>query len=169
MLRKRLKLLFEPLVQSLGDSADNISFLLRMVETLGKNYRPVDVSAFGVASSRPSIESPADIGELESQNEYKTKRDYVLQEKLKMVCGAAREVLLSFVKKDVNLTPYPGTVHIPRTLFQRIGVGLEKIPKGLTRPSLKLSRKVGLLPMRSRPSLWIHVGVPPRPLAVWTA
>jgi hypothetical protein len=35
ILRKRLKWLFDPLVQSLGDGADNISFLLRMTEVLG--------------------------------------------------------------------------------------------------------------------------------------
>ena len=121
VLRKRLKLLLEPLVQSLGDNADNISFLLRMVEIIGKQYRPVDVSAFGAPLSRPSIEaSPlADIAS--PRNPYNAKRSYVLREKLKTVCGAAEEVLLSFVKKDVNLTPYPGTVKLPGMLFRRIG------------------------------------------------
>ena len=54
VLRKRLKLVLESLVQSRGDNADNISSLLHMVEIIGKQYRPVDDS--GVASSRPSIE-----------------------------------------------------------------------------------------------------------------
>ena len=40
VLKKRLKHLFDPLVLSLGDSADNISFLLRMTERLSK-YEPV--------------------------------------------------------------------------------------------------------------------------------
>ena len=35
MLRRRLKWLLEPLIQSLGDSADNISFLLRVTELVG--------------------------------------------------------------------------------------------------------------------------------------
>jgi hypothetical protein len=109
VLRKRLKLLFEPLVHSLGDSADNISFLLRMVEILGKNFRPVDVSFFGV--TRPS--SP-------SETESSGKRNRMLRGKLQVICGAAREVLLSFVKKDVNLTPYPGAVQLPGNLFKRI-------------------------------------------------
>lgn len=39
--------------------------------------------------------------------------------KLKAVCTVAREVLLSFVKKDVNLAEYPGGVHIPAFLFQK--------------------------------------------------
>ena len=93
--------MFEPLVQSLGDSADNISFLLRIVEITGKQFRPVDVSAFG-APSRPSIESSPSATWMESKNAYSAKRASVLQEKLKTICEAAREVLLSFVKKDVT-------------------------------------------------------------------
>ena len=45
VLKKRLKWLFDPLVSSLGDTADNISFLLRMTEVMGKYYQPVGIVA----------------------------------------------------------------------------------------------------------------------------
>ena len=51
MLGKRLKCLFEPLVQSLGESADNISFLLRMTDVFGNSkWQPVDSRRCGAAS-----------------------------------------------------------------------------------------------------------------------
>jgi len=108
VLQKRLKLIFEQLIESLGDNADNISFLIRMVDVLSQHYEPVDVSPF--ASSRsvlgsPSISSPA------------LKRSAQLRERLQTTCEAARKVLLGFVKKDVNLTPYPGTINFPSALF----------------------------------------------------
>jgi hypothetical protein len=36
-----------------------------------------------------------------------------------IICVASREVLLSFVKKDVNLTPYSGGIQLPASLFRR--------------------------------------------------
>ncbi|KAL7575853.1 hypothetical protein ACA910_003170 [Epithemia clementina (nom. ined.)] len=90
-LRRRLKLLLEPLVQSLGDTADNISFLLRMAEYLGGNFKPiVPNSQFHEVSCNISD-----------------------------ICQATREVLLSMVKKDVNLSPYTGQIHVPARLFRR--------------------------------------------------
>ena len=41
VLRKRLRMFYEALVQSLGESADNISFLLRMAEDVGKCFVPI--------------------------------------------------------------------------------------------------------------------------------
>lgn len=95
MLRKRLKWLFEPMVKSLGESADNISFLLRQSEMLGHRYTPLDIT--GKEPSAVDMD--------------------LAQSKLKVICAAAREVLLKFVKKDVNLTPYPGGIQIPVALF----------------------------------------------------
>jgi hypothetical protein len=138
VLRKRLKWLFEPLVQSLGDSADNISFLLRMTEILGKQFMPVEAFP-GHSTSASSL--PLD--------EFGRRRGQILEAKLKAICVAAREVLLSFVKKDVNLTTYPGAIHIPAALFKKSSGGStllmsqesiessQSSPFGLRRPLLK--------------------------------
>jgi len=119
ILRKRLKVVFDPLVQSLGDGADNISFLLRMTDILSK-HTPVDVSTTFASESSPRI-SVGSTGSKVSKAESKvgSKRAVILQAKLKTVCAAAREVLLSFVKKDVNLTTYPGVIVIPPSLFRK--------------------------------------------------
>lgn len=98
VLIKRLKSVFEPLILSLGDSADNISFLMQMMNVLGKQFSPIDVSPAG---------------------QYSEKKAQLLQVKLKNVCTEAREILLAFVKKDVHLATYPGTVQIPNKLFTR--------------------------------------------------
>jgi len=39
--------------------------------------------------------------------------------KLKTICVVAREVLLSYMKKDVNLTTYPGVIQLSMDLFCR--------------------------------------------------
>jgi hypothetical protein len=91
---------------SLGDSADNISFLLRMTELAGK-CEPIKVS-------RKSF--PAGQLSYASGNEDAAKRESA---KLDVVCAAAREVLLSYVKKDVNLAVYPGKITLPGHLFRR--------------------------------------------------
>jgi hypothetical protein len=121
MLRKRLKWLFEPLVQSLGEGADNISFLLRMVDFLGNQYHPKDVGVSAQEASSPmspnSILSPQ---ESVDQGTGAALRSAALSAaKLKIICVASREVLLSFIKKDVNLTPYPGGIQLPASLFRR--------------------------------------------------
>jgi len=105
ILRKRLKWLFDPLVLSLGDSADNISFLLRMTEALG-SYEPI-MQATTNATKRGLVYQP------------NTKNQQLAPSKLKVVCLAAREVLLSYVKKDVNLAFYPGRISLPAHLFKR--------------------------------------------------
>jgi hypothetical protein len=91
MLHKRLKWLYDPLVLSLGDGADNISFLLRQAEILGTKYNPLSTIS-------------------ESDN-------ITLSAKLKIVSASARDVLLKLVKKDVNLTTYPGSIQIPGSYF----------------------------------------------------
>jgi hypothetical protein len=119
VLRKRLKWLFEPLVQSLGDSADNISFLLRMAEIIGKEYMPVDAfpGHISTASSPPRLSISS-----QTSTDFQPVGDTrceMLEAKLKTICVAAREVLLSFVKKDVNLTTYPGIIHLSPALFKK--------------------------------------------------
>ena len=129
MLKKRLKSLLEPLVTSLGDGADNISFLLRMVEVVGSRYCPIDTSVASSLSSdldTNTMQSPDDpflSPEMlvEASNSEK-RRDSVHHANLKVICTAAREVLLKFVKKDINLAPYPGLIQIPGSLYAKIPV-----------------------------------------------
>lgn len=97
VLRKRLKWLFDPLVLSLGDTADNISFLIRMSDKIG-SFMPV-----GNHSS------------VQADDEKSTLR-------LKIVSEAARKVLMSYVKKDVNLATFPGQILLPGSLFRKIPV-----------------------------------------------
>jgi hypothetical protein len=122
VLRKRLKWLFDPLVQSLGDSADNLSFLLRMTELMGKQFRPVGLSRDGGKGKAPfhlSLAGSDSEDEKDVYDEVMKQKAELAASKLKIVCAAAREVLLSYVKKDVNLTTYPGTIQLPGTLFHR--------------------------------------------------
>jgi len=99
VLRKRLKSLYDPIVLQLGASADNISFLLRMAEMLAKSFQPIGYPSFSMEN---------DDGEREL-------------DKLTNVCATAREVLLSYVKKDVNLDTHPGAIRMPGNLFRKIG------------------------------------------------
>lgn len=128
ILRRRLKMLLEPLVHSLGDRADNISFLLRMTELLGRQFSP---SVVGGNSSKV--------------------QDEVNKARLKSVCAAAREVLLTFVKKDVHLTTYPGTIQVPAQLFRKTSLvspatrGNGKASSGKTTPSSRRRRSIDSL------------------------
>lgn len=97
MLRKRLKWLFDPLVLSLGETADNISFLMRMSDKIAR-FAPV-----GFSPSSTTLDTKA------------TAR-------LKAVCDASRNVLMSYVKKDVNLATFPGQILVPGSLFRKIPV-----------------------------------------------
>eukprot|EP00804_Cyclotella_cryptica_P029241 CCRYP_011675-RB/>CCRYP_011675-RB protein AED:0.01 eAED:0.01 QI:1427/1/1/1/1/0.75/4/248/1365 len=107
-LKKRLKWLFDPLIHSLGEGADNISFLLRMVELIGK-HPPIDVSKYSSASS-------LDI-ELEDASVAGDSVEKEAAARMQVICQFARESLLSYVKKDVNLTVYPGSIAVPADLF----------------------------------------------------
>jgi hypothetical protein len=118
MLRKRLKWLFEPLVQSLGEGADNISFLLRMVDFLGNQYHPKDVGVSGQEATSPMSQNSI-LSQQENETDAALRSAALSAAKLKIICVASREVLLSFVKKDVNLTPYPGGIQLPVSLFRR--------------------------------------------------
>jgi len=121
MLRKRLKWLFEPLVESLGSGADNISFLLRLSEMIGSHHQPVELhTAKQTAKLSQSDESFESLGLSPGSPEVRNRA--LLVAKLKTTCLAAREVLLSFVKKDINLSTYPGQVFLPSSLFQKLDI-----------------------------------------------
>ena len=130
MLRKRLKWLLEPLIQTLGDSANNISFLLRMVDLLGSRYQPTDVLRSAAPKemdgeddeNEKSFDTVSSLGiSLDETVAYRSitdlKRAEESQAKLKSISFAARDVLLKFVKKDVNLAAYPGAIRLPGDLF----------------------------------------------------
>jgi len=114
MLKKRLKWLFDPLIHSLGTKADNISFLLRMVEMIGK-HPPInvlktsaDVSALDM--SLDDDDDDADIyGNDVDEKEARARMNIIMQ--------FSREVLLSHVKSDVNLTAFPGAIQLPPDLY----------------------------------------------------
>jgi len=142
MLRKRLKWLFDPLVQSLGDGADNISFLLRMTEVLGTHYQPNDVRVIGSFSSQSNASE-------DRKNSLKV--DVALSVgKLKTTCVAAREVLLRFVKNDANLSTYPGSIQLPLTLFQKLPT---LAPRQSAEAALSVVRNASKNTRRARASL----------------
>jgi hypothetical protein len=127
ILRKRLRLVFDALIRSLGDDANNISFLLRMTEMLEKNYRPIDATV--LRSNR--AESDASV----RSDKADTKRSRLLEVKLQVVCRVARDVLVSLVKKDVNLGHFPGFVLIPRVFAKKndlSGINSPAIARGVT-------------------------------------
>lgn len=124
LLRKRLKFLFQPLVESLGDQADNISFLLQMTDVLGQLYIPIDASPMVMNAASPQSRSSLGSPELTNKNRepnFARKRSQLLRRKLELVCQEARNVLLAgFVKKDANLSPYPGQMRVPAHLFKQV-------------------------------------------------
>jgi len=124
-LKKRLKFLFEPLVLSLGESADNISLLLRMVEILSK-YRVV--SPYKQESSITPL-SPSN-----------SVDNSIQIQRLKFVTKNALEVLLKFVKKDINLTPYPSPIFVPSALFQKLSNPGSSVKKQFNTPGNKSNK-----------------------------
>jgi hypothetical protein len=131
VLRKRLKWLFDPLVLSLGDSAGNISFLLRMVELFGKYFQPT------LQSENRRLPPST----LDTHTSTQDESDWQLQtSKLQTVCSTAREVLLSYVKKDVNLATYPGIIQMPGHLFRKRSVPNSKKKSKAARAAQSRSR-----------------------------
>jgi len=94
LLRKRLKWLFDPLIHSLGDNADNISFLISLSTKLAR-FAPTGLSPTAF-------------------------HDAVACGRLQVVCDASRSVLMTlYVKKDINLAPFPGQIMIPTMLYTK--------------------------------------------------
>jgi len=119
VLRKRLKLLLEPLVNTLGEGATNITFLLRMAEILGKKYCPVYVSPD--LNKRKASLAGLSIGSDSSADTKPLADISLLEARLKTICVAAQEVLLTFVKKDENLTIYQVRAKSYRTMVSFFG------------------------------------------------
>ena len=92
-----------------------ISFLLRMVELIGK-FIPSDVMKNTAKFS--SLEASLDDNDDDSEAENDTEEKEAAA-RMKIICQFAREVLLSHVKKDVNLTVYPGGIQLPAQLYTR--------------------------------------------------
>ena len=161
MLKKRLKWLFDPLIQSLGAGADNvsisssvcsalahmayilcllyplltlsdnhiistnqISFLLRMVELIGK-HPPINVHKKHLPTTvlkENTVSGEISSLDLSVDDDPHSYSESCMDEKeaavrMKDICRISRDVLLSYVKKDVNLTVYPGSIQIPGDLY----------------------------------------------------
>ena len=56
---------------------------------------------------------------MDPYDEKSEEKASLAEAKLRIICSSAREVLLSYVKKDVNLATYPGGIQLPASLFQR--------------------------------------------------
>lgn len=83
-----------------------------MVELIGK-FTPVNVMKCITKFS--SLETSLD-DDSEEENDNEEKEAAA---RMKIICQFAREVLLSHVKKDFNLTVYPGGIQIPGQLYSR--------------------------------------------------
>lgn len=79
-----------------------------MVELIGK-HPPIDVT------KSPSA-SPLGI-ELDDASVADGSNEKEAAARMQVICQFARESLLSYVKKDVNLTVYPGSIAVPADLF----------------------------------------------------
>ena len=92
-----------------------ISFLMRMIDLIGK-HPPINVlktSASGMSSLEMSLNEDDDDMDFNDMSEKE------VMPRMKIICQFAREVLLSHVKKDVNLTVYPGSIQFPGDLYSR--------------------------------------------------
>ena len=99
--------MIQHLIFFLIPSVVQISFLLRMVETVGK-HPPINVLAADADLDLDEDEEAfAGIGVGEKE----------AAARMKIIAQFAREALLSHVKKDVNLTTYPGQICVPGDLY----------------------------------------------------
>jgi hypothetical protein len=111
VLGKRIRNLFEILTATAD--GNNVSFLLRMTEI--------------ISSKVPKLGSNSGVN-IEDH-----------QRKLLKVCQVSREVLLSLVKRDENLTAFPGKIFIPGNLFGQ-GRPKEKVLLSVDEPILEVVR-----------------------------
>jgi hypothetical protein len=120
VLRKRLRWLFDPLVQSLGDSADNISFLISMSAKLSR-FAPT-----GLSLTKPG--------------------DLKASARLQAVCESSRSVLMTlYAKKDINLAPFPGQILIPAMLYKKSptrALAIQSSAPAFSRLSMKRSKPI---------------------------
>jgi hypothetical protein len=86
-----------------------------MIDLIGK-HPPINVlktSASGMSSLEMSLNEDDDDMDFDDLSEKE------VMPRMKIICQFAREVLLSHVKKDVNLTVYPGSIQFPGDLYSR--------------------------------------------------
>lgn len=94
-----------------------ISFLMRMIELIGK-HPPVNVLKTNT-SEMTSLETSLYVDEDDMDMDGNNVDEEEALARMKVICQFAREVLLSHVKKDVNLTVYPGSIQFPGGLYSR--------------------------------------------------
>jgi hypothetical protein len=112
-LSKRIKNLFE-ILTSTADG-NNVSFLLRMTEI--------------ISTKSPKLEAT------------RAAEDEDSQRRLLKVCQISREVLLSLVKRDENLTAFPGKILIPGNLFSQ-GRPKKKVLSHIAGPNSDVVRTI---------------------------
>lgn len=94
-----------------------ISFLMRMIELIGK-HPPINV-LMTTTSEMTSLETSLYVDEDDAEIDGNNVDEEEAMTRMKIICQCAREVLLSHVKKDINLTLYPGSIQFPGGLYSR--------------------------------------------------
>ena len=84
-----------------------------MIDQIGK-FSPIDVMKSSTKFS--SIETSLDDDDSVTEGDNEEKEAAA---RMKIIYQFAREVLLSHVKKDFNLTVYPGSIQVPAALYMR--------------------------------------------------
>lgn len=84
-----------------------------MIDQIGK-FSPIDVmkSSTKLSSLETSLDDDDSVTEGDNEEKEAAAR-------MKIIYQFAREVLLSHVKKDFNLTVYPGSIQVPAALYLR--------------------------------------------------
>lgn len=109
-IQKQLRMILDPLVQSPTGEADNISFLLRIMEMIGHSY---------------SIRCCSAADKTTTATKSNNRR---LNDTLKRVCRVGRDMLLKGVKHDSQLTAYPHHIQLPANLFYKVVVSSNNKP-----------------------------------------
>lgn len=86
-----------------------------MIDLIAK-HPPINVTKTTVGMSSLELSLYDDDDDYEDLDVV-SEKELVLR--IKIICQLAREVLLSHVKKDINLTVYPGTIQFPGDLYSR--------------------------------------------------
>ena len=88
---------------------------MRMIDLIAK-HPPINVTKTTVGMSSLELSLYDDDDDYEDLD-VASEKELVLR--IRIICQLAREVLLSHVKKDINLTVYPGTIQFPGDLYSR--------------------------------------------------
>jgi len=87
-----------------------------MIDLIAK-HPPINVTKTTVGMSSLELRLYDDDDDDYEDLDVVSEKELVLR--IKIICQLAREVLLSHVKKDINLTVYPGTIQFPGDLYSR--------------------------------------------------